>query len=101
MNIYDLREAQARYETQINKITKDRLPLYKIRNSFTKYFTGKRILSMELKDYVIGVGSPAKGFNFCYTLERDLDGLGRIIGSTAFKFGVYYGHIKSDESVKS
>src|SRR6185437_9822947 len=95
MNIDDLREAQARFENQKNQILKDRKELYKLRSSFVKYFDRKRIRAMKIDDYVIGFGKPAKGFNFCYALERQLDGLGRILGSTAFKFGIYYGRTKS------
>jgi len=46
---------------------------------------------MDIDDYVAGVNLPNTGYNFCYTLERKLDGLGRISGSPAPKFGVYYG----------
>lgn len=46
---------------------------------------------MAIDDYAAGVSRPEKGFNFCYTLERKLDGLGRISGSPAPKFGVYFG----------
>ena len=42
---------------------------------------------MGLDDYVQGKGSRE---SFCYYLEKALDGLGRITGSTAMKFGVYY-----------
>ena len=100
MNIHDLREAQARYEKNLKSIKRQRQRLYDIRKSFVSHFTNSRIRRMNLDDYVIGVGQLENGFNFCYTLERDLDGLGRIIGSTAYKFGVYYGRTKKDPRVK-
>lgn len=53
---------------------------------------------MSIDDYVAGVEIQNKRFNFCYALERQLDGLGRIYGATAFKFGVYYGRTKSDDN---
>jgi hypothetical protein len=53
---------------------------------------------MNINDYVAGIDLPENGFNFCYTIERQLDGLGRIIGATAFKFGVYFGRTKNDET---
>jgi len=90
MNILDLREAQARYIDQIDEVIKSREQLYKLRSSFVKFFNSKRILSMDIDDYVAGVGKPDVGLNFCYTIERQLDGLGRIIGATAFKFGVFW-----------
>lgn len=98
MNIHDLRDSQVRYENRIEEVIKARDVLYQIRTSFTKYFNQNRIRTMDIDDYVAGVDLPKKGFNFCYGLERQLDGLGRIIGATAFKFGVYYGRTKSDEN---
>jgi hypothetical protein len=102
MNIQDLREAQARFEKNLKQIAKQRLPLHEKRAEFVRYYTRPRIRRIELDDYVIGVGqkNEGEGLNFCYTLERDLDGLGRIIGSTAYKFGVYYGRTKKDSRVK-
>jgi len=98
MNTHDLREAQVRYENRKEEILKAREELYQLRSSFVRYFTRKRIRTMQIDDYVAGVDLPENGFNFCYALERQLDGLGRIIGATAFKFGVYYGRTKSDEN---
>jgi hypothetical protein len=98
MNIHDLREAQVRYENRMEEVIKSREELYQLRSSFTKYFSRNRIKTMDIDDYVAGVNLPKKGYNFCYALERQLDGLGRIIGATAFKFGVYYGRTKSDEN---
>jgi hypothetical protein len=97
MNINDLREAQVRFDNRKERITEDRKELIKLRSAFVRHFDRNRIRTMQIDDYVIGVGFPDKGFNFCYALERQLDGLGRIIGATAFKFGVYYGHTKSEE----
>lgn len=98
MNIHDLREAQMRYERRIDKVLETREPLYDLRSSFIRYFNRNRIKTMKIDDYASGIDLPKKGFNFCYTLEHKLDGLGRIIGATAFKFGVYYGRIKSDDN---
>lgn len=47
---------------------------------------------MPIQKYVIGQGTTT----FCRRLERELDGLGRILGSNAFKFGVYYGRTRED-----
>lgn len=98
MNIYDLREAQARYENRMDEVLSSREDLYQLRNSFSSFFNQNRIKNMSIDDYVAGVELPEKGFNFCYGLERQLDGLGRIIGANAFKFGVYYGRTKSDDN---
>lgn len=98
MNIHDLREAQVRYENRIEQILEGREKLYQLRSAFVRYFNRNRIRTMQINDYVAGVDLPERGFNFCYALERQLDGLGRIIGATAFKFGVYYGRTRSDEN---
>lgn len=100
MNIHDLKEAQVRYENRKEEILKSREDLYQLRNSFTRYFNLNRIRDMHIDDYVLGVDLPNKGYNFCYALERQLDGLGRTIGATSFKFGVYYGVTKSDKNYK-
>lgn len=95
MNIHDLREAQVRYENRKEEVLNSRDELYRLRSAFVRYFNGNKIANMQIDDYVAGVELPERGFNFCYGLERQLDGLGRIIGATAFKFGVYYGRTRS------
>jgi hypothetical protein len=92
MNIHDLRQAQADFTKRIDDILDGRKELYNKRTAFTKHFTPNKIARMGIEDYVIGIGE----HNFCRRIERDLDGLGRIIGSTAFKFGVYFGRTESD-----
>lgn len=64
------------------------------RSKFVSDYPVSRISKLSLDEYVIGRGSSNK--SFCYRLERELDTLGRILGATAFKFGIYYGHTKSD-----
>jgi hypothetical protein len=91
MNIHDLREAQVRYENKMDEILKERKELHQIRSSFVKYFNRNHIRIMKIDDYVLGVDHPVLGFNFCYGLERQLDGLGRILRSPAPKFGIYFG----------
>lgn len=100
MNIHDLRAAQVHFESQIDIVVESRKELYKLRNSFAKYYSSDRINSMPIDHYSIGNELPKKGYNFCYTIERQLDGLGRIIGATSFKFGVYYGRTKSEPEYK-
>jgi hypothetical protein len=69
-----------------------------LRKDFVSDYPSKRIPSLPLDDYVIGKG--ANNRSFCYRLEREMDSLGRILGATAFKFGVYFGRIKSDPADK-
>jgi len=66
------------------------------RAEFAADYPLKRIPNLSLDEYVIGKGADNR--SFCYRLEREMDNLGRILGATSFKFGVYFGHTKSDRS---
>lgn len=98
MNIHSLREAQVRFENRMEEIKEARKELHLLRASFVKYFSPNRISTMGIDTYVEGAEPLKKGYNFCYTLERKLGGLGSFVGATAYKFGVYYGRTKTDES---
>lgn len=58
------------------------------RKAFIAKFTPDYIRQMDIDEYVQGKG--IKEDNFCYGLEWELDGLGRITGATAHKFGIFY-----------
>ena len=90
MNIHDLREAQAMFESRIENVIEAREPLHQIRERFVRHFTPARIWAMNIENYAAGYGKPSTGFNFCYTLERQLDGLGRTLGATASKYAIYF-----------
>ncbi len=94
MNIHDLRQAQVGFSVSV--AIEGRKQLNKLRTEFIKDFSLKHIAEMKIDEYVIGKGNQT----FCYRLERDLDGLGRTLGATAFKFGVYYGIVKGDNEFK-
>ena len=66
------------------------------RTEFVADYPINRILSLKIDEYVIGKGPTNR--SFCYRIEREMDTLGRILGSTAFKFGVYFGRTKSDST---
>lgn len=72
--------------------------LEELRKKFVSDYTIAKIRSLSLQEYVIG--SNMKKSSFCYRIERELDQLGRIMGSPARKFGVYYGREKGDGSEK-
>lgn len=84
MNIHDLRQAQKSFD--VSEFKKSRKHLHKLRDKFTKDFSIENLNKLPIDDYVIGSGP----HSFCYRLERELDGLGRILGATAHKFGVFY-----------
>lgn len=94
MNLHDLRQAQSSFS--VADAIEGRKTLNKLRAAFVKDFSLKHIAEMKIDEYVIGKGNET----FCYKLERELDGLGRTLGATAFKFGVYYGVIKGDNEYK-
>jgi len=70
----------------------------KLRKQFVTDYPFSKINRMTLDQYVIGKGS--SNHSFCYRLERELDSLGRILGATASKFGVYYGKSGNDSTRK-
>lgn len=94
MNISRLREAQNDFINDFDRLKNDRMRLYKLRDDFKNYFTVDRLKTMDIEEYVIG----KEITTFCRRIERDLDGLGRITGALASKFGVYYGRTKADEN---
>jgi len=67
-----------------------------LRRGFVGDYPVGKISALTLDEYVIGKGADNR--SFCYRLERETDALGRILGATAFKFGVYYGRTKGDAS---
>ncbi|MDP3442672.1 MAG: DUF3883 domain-containing protein [Ignavibacteria bacterium] len=90
MNTHDLRQAQISFN--VFEFKKSRRHLHKLRDQFVKDFSIDKLKRLPVNDYVIGAGSNS----FCYRLERELDGLGRILGATAQKFGVYFSQSSDD-----
>jgi len=72
--------------------------LEKLRREFVSDYPISKIPKLSLAEYVIGKGATSR--SFCYRLERETDELERILGATAFKFGIYYGKTKKDRSEK-
>lgn len=68
--------------------------LEKLRQQFVNDYAISRIPKLTLDEYVIGKGK--NNPSFCYQVERELDLMGRILGATADKFGVYYGERRND-----
>lgn len=96
MNIHELRKAQAIFEPQIKYLQTQLDELHAYRKKTVRYFSPVKILSMSDTEYSLGYEHQVGDMNFCYALERKLDGLGRMTGSTAIKFGVYYGQRNKD-----
>ncbi len=70
--------------------------LEKKRLDFLALFPATAIQNMPIESYVLGKGRQT----FCYLLEHYLNDYGCILGSTSFKFGVYYGKTKQDKHMK-
>jgi hypothetical protein len=70
----------------------------RLSKQFLTDYPVSKINRLTLDQYVIGKGSENR--SFCYRIERELDSLGRILGATAYKFGVYYGRTKSDPKME-
>lgn len=95
MNRLEMAEQIAQRVPLLAKRNKEeRKSAEKLRIGFVADYPISRICALTLDEYVIGKGSDSR--SFCYRLEREMDSLGRILGATAFKFGVYFGRTKSD-----
>ncbi|MDA3885434.1 MAG: DUF3883 domain-containing protein [Candidatus Delongbacteria bacterium] len=88
MNKQELRVKQSRFLNN-KEMKKDIKYLVGLRNKFVKKFSTSKILNLSLDEYVVGKGSKD---SFCYWVENKLNELGNIQGSTAGKFGVYFGY---------
>lgn len=91
MNRIDFQEAKDSFDYE--EFCKGRKSLYNKRNKFVKHFSIRRLESMGIDEYVQGKGDTE---SFCYHLEWGLMDLGRIVGSTCIKFGIYFSSDKDD-----
>jgi hypothetical protein len=90
MNIVQLRNAQVSFENRMEEVIQAREPLHHFRETFVRHFTIARINEMRIEEYALGYSKRSTDFNFCYGIERQLDGLGKILGANASKFGIYF-----------
>lgn len=91
MELEDLRSKQAHFEPMRQDKQKDYKNLEKLRRLFTRKFTLTEIENMDKDRYVEGKvikGEPDKN-TFCYWVEWKTEKLGRVQGTTAYKFGLY------------
>jgi Domain of unknown function (DUF3883) len=98
IDIDKLRIKQTEFEGKRQESKSHFLELEKERRNFIKRFTLKKIKSMSVQEYVIGLNR--SGISFCYLIENKLQGLGDIRGPNAFKFGIYFGKTKSDAELR-
>jgi hypothetical protein len=99
MNREDMEELIRLHVPRLANEEKDRWRnAEQLRSDFVRDYSPAKISAMQLDDFVIGKGPQNR--SFCYRLERETDDLGRILGATAFKFGVYYGKTTSSPSME-
>lgn len=91
MNYQELQEAKATF--QYARYLNEDKEVERLRKQFIKRFTRTTIESMRLDDFVQGKGNHN---TFCYGVEWELDRLGRIVGSTCIKFGIYWSEEDND-----
>lgn len=97
MDLNELRDKQASFENQITAIREERTALHKLRKQFVAKFPVGKIRDIKLTDYVLGRYFIDNIESFCYWLEKKLENLGKISGSPAWQYGVYYGTYKKDK----
>jgi 5-methylcytosine-specific restriction endonuclease McrA len=83
----ELRIKQVRFESERQANQSFYRKLEKLRQNFVSKFPPSRIPHLTLDDYVEGKGSKD---SFCYWVEWKTSELGRIQGSNASKFGVFF-----------
>lgn len=83
-----LRNEQEKFMPLIPHIIKERAVKHALRLKFITEFNLDVVSTLPIDKYVLGKGKQT----FCYRIERELEGLGRITNATAPKFGVYFGN---------
>jgi len=100
ISIEDLRIEQAKWEGTRQEFKKDLIKLEAKRQNFLKLFSLEKLESIKIEKYALQKGKVESKDSFCYWLENELKDLGNIHGSTALKFGIYYGITKNDPTFK-
>ncbi|PSL26457.1 DUF3883 domain-containing protein [Chitinophaga ginsengisoli] len=90
MTTLSFEEAKLYFNHKLPEVIKERAMLHRVREDFVAHFSPAKISNMDIKEYAMGWGKDSVKNNFCQGIEKKLDGLGRIYGSTSRKFGMYY-----------
>lgn len=96
MNLRELREYQVEFEKVRVKVASDFKAINELRKKFTLDYTISRLLTLKKEEYAVGLGRPT----FCNRIENELNEWGNIHGSSATKFGIYFGVFGEDKSRK-
>jgi hypothetical protein len=100
MDNYSLRIKQAEFEGTRQELEKDLIKLEAKRIEFIKLFPIEKLSFLKIEKYALQKGKDESKKSFCYWLENELKDLGNIHGSTAHKFGIYFGKTKTDSTLK-
>ena len=97
MQVSELREYQAEFEKYRTEISSKNKELFKLVKRFRKEFSPEKIKNLSLDEYITGKQNPS---TFCNRIENELNNWGNIHGSTAKKFGIYFGVDGDDKDKK-
>lgn len=92
MKTQELQHSIEKFEIQRQRDEEHFKNLEALQQDFVNDFPIKKIRSLSLDEYIEGKGSHT---SFCYRLERQLDTIGNMRGSTVAVFVVYYSKDKS------
>lgn len=88
MQFYDLIHNIEKFDIQRQRDATHFKNLEVLQQSFVNDFPIEKIKNLLIDEYIVGKGSNT---SFCNRLERKLEVIGRMRGSTSSKFVVYYG----------
>lgn len=97
MKELELREYQLEFEKIKESINSEFKEINHLRKKFVKDYSVKHILSLNIDEYIVGKSDTT---SFCNRIENELNNWGNIHGSTAKKFGIYYGTLGADNKRK-
>jgi len=97
VQISELREYQAEFEKYRAEISSENKEIFKLTKRFRKDYSLEKIKNLSLDEYVTGKQNPS---TFCNRIENELNNWGNIHGSTAKKFGIYFGVDGDDKEKK-
>lgn len=98
IDVDELRIKQSEFEATRQDFHKELKKLESKRVAFLKVFPQEKTKDLTLEKYVLG--TEISEDSFCYWMEIRLKDLGNMYGSRADKFGIYFGKIKSDSTLK-
>jgi len=97
MQTQELKHSIEKFDIQRQRDAAHFQRLEALQQAFVNDFPVKTIKDLSLDNYIEGKGSHT---SFCYRLERQLDEIGNMRGSTAAVFVVYYGKKGKDSEYK-